>query len=78
MKHFYGQKGEDKYFYETFFKDVINKNYIELGAMDGVNYSNTKFFEDELGWTGILIEPNKTLYNLLKQNRPNNKLYNSM
>lgn len=78
LNKFYGQKGEDKYLYNTFFKNVKNKNYIELGAMDGINSSNTKFFEDTLGWTGVLIEPNETLYNFLKKSRPNNKLYNSL
>lgn len=75
---FFGQKGEDKYLYDTFFKDVKNKIYIELGAMDGVGYSNTKFFEDQLDWTGILIEPNTKLFEKLKVNRSNNKLYNEL
>lgn len=30
---------------------------MELGAVDGITYSNTKFFQDELGWNGLLIEP---------------------
>ena len=75
---FYGQKREDEYLYNTFFKGVKNKIYIELGAMDGIQYSNTKFFQDELNWTGILIEPNIKLYEKLKDNRPDNKLYNSL
>ena len=29
---------------------------LETGAFDGVTYSNSKFFEDYLGWTSILIE----------------------
>lgn len=75
---FYGQKGEDSYLYNLFFKDIRNKVYIELGAMDGKIYSNTKFFEDTLGWTGILIEPNIKLFEKLKENRPVNKLYNNL
>jgi hypothetical protein len=30
--------------------------FVELGALDGVLFSNTKFYEDTLGWTGVLIE----------------------
>jgi len=32
--------------------------FIEAGAYDGVDYSNTLYFEKTLGWTGILVEPN--------------------
>lgn len=75
---FYGQKGEDSYIYNMFFKDIKNKIFIELGAMDGIAYSNSKFFEDELGWTGILIEANPFLFEKLKINRPNCKTYNAL
>ena len=78
MPTFYGQKGEDRYLFNTFFSNKKNGVYIELGAMDGIGYSNTKFFEDEMKWTGILIEPNEHLYKKLLMNRPNNKLYNSL
>jgi len=42
-----------------------------LGALDGVLFSNTKFFEDSLNWKGILIEPHPDQFKLLQQNRPN-------
>jgi FkbM family methyltransferase len=41
-----------------------------LGAGDGVLYSNTKFFEDTLGWRGVLIEPVPEQFGRLKKNRP--------
>lgn len=44
--------------------------------MDGVRYSNTKFFEDYLNFRGILIEPSKDLFNKLKNNRSKNYLFN--
>lgn len=75
---FYGQALEDQFLYETYFKDKTNGAYIELGALDGVLYSNTKFFEDQFGWKGILIEPNIHQYKLLEQNRPNNYLFNNL
>lgn len=32
--------------------------FIELGAADGITYSNTYWLEKEKGWRGLLIEPN--------------------
>ena len=49
-----------------------------MGALDGILYSNTKFFEDSLGWKGILIEPHPNKFDVLKNNRPNNYLFNNL
>lgn len=43
--------------------------YIDVGAMDPVIESVTKFFYDE-GWSGINIEPNEWFYGKLLQERP--------
>lgn len=73
MNMYSSQCNEDQYLYENYFKDDETQNgfFIELGAMDGVTYSNTLFFERTLGWTGILIEPQVEMYNVLVKNRPN-------
>lgn len=44
--------------------------YIELGAFDGLTESNSRFFEECLGWTGLLVEGNPTKYAALLNNRP--------
>jgi FkbM family methyltransferase len=75
---FYGQALEDKFLYENYFTNKRNGTYLELGALDGILYSNTKFFEDQLNWTGILIEPNSYQFKMLAENRPNNKLFNNL
>lgn len=76
-QEFYSQQGEDLLIYRNFInlpaKDGI---YLELGACDGLLYSNTKFFEKYLGFSGILIEPVKEYYDKLIKNRPNNICYN--
>jgi FkbM family methyltransferase len=49
--------------------------FIEAGAHDGIQQSNTKRLEEFHGWTGILVEPSKSLFNALKKNRPNSKCF---
>jgi len=66
---YHSQQGEDQYLYENFL-NYENGFFIELGAMDGLVYSNTFFFEKKLNWNGILIEPTVTV-ETLNQNRPN-------
>lgn len=75
---YYSQCQEDIFLNENIFKNKLNGVYIELGALDGVLYSNTKFFEDSLNWKGILIEPHPEKFKLLQKNRPNNFLFNSL
>jgi len=66
--------GEDKLIYELFFKDYNFEDkqgtFIELGAYDGKQESNTRFFEYCLGWRGLLVEANPYKYPLLYSNRP--------
>jgi len=73
---FYSQCGEDKMIYERYFKDKKNGFFIELGAVDGLEFTNTKFFEDTLEWKGILIEPQRNMFEKIHINRPNCKAYN--
>jgi FkbM family methyltransferase len=44
--------------------------FVEVGAWDGVCFSNTLFFEKERDWTGLTIEPHPEKYEELKKNRP--------
>ena len=78
MKIFYSQQGEDLLIYRNFInlptKDGI---FLELGACDGLLYSNTMFFEKYLGFRGILIEPVKEFYDKLIKYRPNNSCFNN-
>jgi len=75
---YYSQCQEDIYLNENIFKNKKNGVYIELGALDGILFSNTKFFEDSLNWKGILIEPHPEKFKLLEVNRPNNFLFNNL
>jgi FkbM family methyltransferase len=71
----YSQNGEEGFLIEYF---ALNRPksqqfpqtryYVEIGAYDGENYSNTKMLQN-IGWHGVLIEPNPTLFNRLLANR---------
>ena len=57
------------------FKDGF---YIECGANDGVNQSNTWYFEKSLGWRGVLIEPNNEIFKELKNNRSSRNFFKNV
>lgn len=73
FKKFNGYDGLDK----RMLKYINFKNgfYIECGANDGVNQSNTWYFEKELGWNGLLIEPIDEVFKELKENRSNKNFF---
>lgn len=66
---FYSQFGQDKWLYENYFKNKKNGTFLEIGADDGVDKSNTLFFEQELDWNGICVEPSIERFKLLQNNR---------
>jgi FkbM family methyltransferase len=61
-KKYYGLDGLDRKL--EVFLDFDNGYFVELGANDGVNQSNTFYFEQSRGWKGVLIEP--VLHNFIK------------
>ena len=64
----YSQYNQDTWLFENIFRDKKNGVFVEIGADDGVDKSNTKLFE-ELGWTGLCIEASPVRYKLLRKNR---------
>jgi hypothetical protein len=65
---YYSQIGQDRWV-QSVLGDKYNGYFVELGACDGVKYSNTLFFERERGWNGICIEPNDLYLPSLRSNR---------
>ena len=47
---------------EKLFRGKKNGFFVEAGAFDGENFSNTLLFELKHNWTGLLVEPNPDLY----------------
>ena len=57
--------------------NIVSTVFIECGANDGVDQSNTWYYEKNLNWSGILIEPLKKQFWELKKNRSKkNKFFN--
>jgi FkbM family methyltransferase len=54
------------------YKDGV---YIEAGANDGINGSNTLKLEQSLNWTGLLIEPSKNMFDLCIKNRSSKNIF---
>lgn len=70
MNKFYSQHKQDEYVYNNFFKDKKESGtFLDIGANDGIAISNTYFFEKELGWKGMCVEPYKKKYDDLIKNR---------
>ena len=51
--------------------DIFDKTFLEFGATDGIELSNSYMLEQNLGWTGVLAEPSPQWHLELKKNRPN-------
>lgn len=66
---FYSQDGQDRFLVEKIFKHKKHGYFLDIGAFDGVCFSNTFFMEKEMGWEGICIEPNPKVYKQLTMNR---------
>lgn len=62
---------QDKYLEENIFKGFKNGFFMDVGAYDGEIINNTLYFEKYNNWTGVNIEPIKSIYDRLIINRPN-------
>lgn len=68
---YYSANGED-YLLWHFFDFKRNGAYLDVGAFDGVHFSNTYLF-DQAGWQGVCVEPHPAIFSYLVQNRPDSK-----
>ena len=55
----------DKYI----FKGKKHGYFVEVGALDGITCSQCYYFENELGWDGIAVEPQRRYRDMVKQSR---------
>jgi len=54
-----------------FYNYKLNGFFIEIGASDGIELSNTYLLEKDYNWKGICVEPIPEKFKLLCNNRPN-------
>jgi FkbM family methyltransferase len=54
-----------------FFERKRNGYFLDIGALDGIQSSNTYILEKELGWKGLCVEPHPTHLPMLRTVRKN-------
>lgn len=68
--HYYSQYGQDEFLHKNIFLDKKDGFFVDVGAHDGRDLNNTLFFEENMNWKGINIEPIPSVYEKLQKNRP--------
>lgn len=71
----YSQLGQDLEVLK-FYKNKTDGFFVEIGASDGIELSNTYLLEKMYNWKGICVEPIPKRYELLCKNRPNSSCCN--
>ena len=54
--------------------DKYEKTFLEFGATDGFDISNSYTLENSFNWKGVLSEPSPQWHEALKKNRKNSKI----
>lgn len=62
------QLGQDR-IVDEYLNGKRNGVFVDVGAYDGVTFSNTLMLERDRGWTGICIEPLPDIFAQLRKNR---------
>jgi hypothetical protein len=64
------QSGEDKIMLQ-YFNGLCGGTYIEMGALDGIRYSNSYVFNKAFSWKGLMVELGPSNFKSLLKNRRN-------
>ncbi|KAL3908158.1 MAG: hypothetical protein SGILL_008589, partial [Bacillariaceae sp.] len=64
------QMKEDSILFENHFNGFCNGTYIEMGAVDGLAFSNSYLWNKQFGFQGLLIELIPEKFEQCKVNRP--------
>lgn len=60
---------QDAYLDRWVFAGMRGGVFADIGAHDGISFSNSYFFETVRGWSGICAEPNPSVFERLRANR---------
>lgn len=63
------QAGQDYWVFGEVFNEKKGGYFLDIGAHNGINISNTYILEKRYGWSGICIEANPITFNILKKVR---------
>ena len=73
-----GHKSQSQLFQDIFVDFIFEKQekgtFLEFGATDGFELSNSCMLEKERGWRGVLAEPDPQWHKALLRNRPDAKV----
>ena len=64
----FSQYGQDA-IVDEFLRQSTAGFFLDIGAHDGITFSNSRFFEKYREWDGICVEANPEVYQRLKANR---------
>ena len=67
---FCSERGQDQWVRHHLLWGQASGFFVEFGARDGLEHSNTAYFERSLGWRGLCIEPLESEFRALQVNRP--------
>ena len=73
--NFKSQAGQDGWVLKHLLLHCETGTFVEFGARNGVDHSNTLYYERDLQWKGLLFEADHTQYGDLKANRPGAVVY---
>jgi FkbM family methyltransferase len=80
MSNFKSQFGQDRHVINTIYNHKRDGFFVEIGAYDGVESSNTYAMEKDYGWKGLCVECNPRFYDILQRTRncytSNHAIYN--
>jgi FkbM family methyltransferase len=68
MKEYYSQAGQDKWVID-FFKEKQDGFFLDIGAFDGVDISNTYVLEKKYNWKGVCIDADPINFEALNKSR---------
>lgn len=66
---YHSQAGQDRFLDQCVFEGMSGGVFVDVGAYDGVSFSNSLMFELSRQWTGLCIEPNPSVFRYLLANR---------
>jgi FkbM family methyltransferase len=66
---YYSQYSQDRFMISRVFRGLRGGVFLDIGANDGMTYSNTLALEESLGWTGLAIEPHPVAFSKLQTKR---------